>query len=106
MESRGIEIYDTTLRDGSQAEGVSLSVEDKLRIARRLDDFGMDFIEGGWPGSNPKDEEFFQRAKEGEFKCAKLAAFGSTRRSGSAADSDPQIEALLRAETDVVTIFG
>jgi 2-isopropylmalate synthase len=73
-----IEVYDTTLRDGSQAEGITYSVEDKIRIARRLDEFGMDFVEGGWPGSNPKDEEFFERMKSVTLKRARLAAFGST----------------------------
>ena len=103
---RRIEIYDTTLRDGSQGEGISLSVEDKIRIARRLDDFGMDFIEGGWPGSNPKDEEFFERMKTVRLKHAKLAAFGSTRRADIAAKDDAQLAKLLRAGTPVVTIFG
>ena len=101
-----IEIYDTTLRDGSQGEGISFSVEDKIRIARRLDDFGMDFIEGGWPGSNPKDEEFFERAKTLELKHARLAAFGSTRRADIRAEDDPQLQKLLAAQTPVITIFG
>ncbi len=101
-----IEIYDTTLRDGSQGEGISYSVEDKIRIARRLDEFGMDFIEGGWPGSNPKDEEFFERMKSVPLRHAKLAAFGSTRRANIAAQDDEQIQKLLRAEVPVITIFG
>ncbi len=101
-----IEIYDTTLRDGAQGEGITFSVEDKLRIARRLDEFGMDFIEGGWPGSNPKDEAFFDRMKTVTLKRARLAAFGSTRRADVAVDSDPQLQTLLRAETPVITIFG
>jgi len=101
-----IEIYDTTLRDGSQGEGISFSVEDKIRIARRLDEFGMDFIEGGWPGSNPKDEEFFARMKGVPLKHAQLAAFGSTRRADIAASEDGQIQKLLAAEVPVVTIFG
>ena len=75
-----VEIYDTTLRDGSQGQGVSFSVADKLRIAERLDAFGVHYIEGGWPGSNPKDIEFFEQAKRLTFKRARLAAFGSTRR--------------------------
>ena len=75
-----IDIYDTTLRDGSQGEGISFSVEDKVKIARRLDAFGIDYIEGGWPGSNPKDVEFFERMKSVTLTHAKLAAFGSTRR--------------------------
>jgi len=101
-----IEIYDTTLRDGSQGEGISLSVEDKVRIARRLDDFGMDYIEGGWPGSNPKDEAFFERMKTVSLKHALLASFGSTRRADIPAKDDAQLAKLLRAETPVVTIFG
>ncbi len=103
---RRIEIYDTTLRDGSQGEGITLSVEDKVRIARRLDDFGMDFIEGGWPGSNPKDEEFFERMKSVPLKRARLASFGSTRRAGVTAADDGQLAKLVRAETPVITIFG
>src|SRR4051812_50174824 len=79
-----VEIYDTTLRDGSQGEGINFSVADKLRIAEKLDSFGVHYIEGGWPGSNPKDIEFFAQAKRKKFKNAKLAAFGSTRRKGVA----------------------
>ena len=77
-----VEIYDTTLRDGSQGEGINFSVADKLRIAEKLDAFGVHYIEGGWPGSNPKDIEFFSQAKKRKFKNAKLAAFGSTRKKG------------------------
>jgi 2-isopropylmalate synthase len=106
MQQRRIEIYDTTLRDGSQGEGIIYSVEDKIRIARRLDEFGMDFIEGGWPGSNPKDEEFFARMKQVPLKHSRLAAFGSTRRADFAVKDDPQIQKLLAAEVPVVTIFG
>jgi 2-isopropylmalate synthase len=101
-----IEMYDTTLRDGSQGEGISFSVEDKVRIARRLDEFGMDFIEGGWPGSNPKDEDFFERMKSIPLRHARLAAFGSTCRPGVPAASDSQIQKLLTAATPVITIFG
>ncbi|SPE51723.1 Uncharacterized AIPM/Hcit synthase family transferase aq_356 [Verrucomicrobia bacterium] len=101
-----IEIYDTTLRDGSQGEGINFSVSDKLRIAEKLDAFGIPFIEGGWPGSNPKDIEFFTEAKGKKFRNARLAAFGSTRRKGLAVESDPQVRLLLEAETPVVTIFG
>ncbi len=101
-----VEIYDTTLRDGSQGEGVNFSVMDKLRIAERLDAFGVHFIEGGWPGSNPKDIEFFALAKRRRFKRARLAAFGSTRRKGVAVAADEQVRLLLEAETPVVTIFG
>ncbi|MGE3843332.1 MAG: citramalate synthase, partial [Vicinamibacterales bacterium] len=101
-----IDIYDTTLRDGSQGEGVSFSTADKLRIAQRLDDFGVHFIEGGWPGSNPKDIEFFDEAKRRTFKRARLAAFGSTRRKDVQVESDAQVQLLLDAATPVVTIFG
>ena len=100
-----VELYDTTLRDGAQMEGISLSVEDKLRITRRLDDLGMHFIEGGWPGANPKDVEFFARV--GELKLrSKLVAFGSTRRAGGDADKDATLNALVSAGTDYVTIVG
>ena len=99
-------IYDTTLRDGTQGEGFQLSVLDKLRIAERLDDFGLDYIEGGWPGSNPKDVEFFSEAAKRTWRRARVAAFGSTRRAGVAVEADEQVEMLLRAETPVVTIFG
>jgi 2-isopropylmalate synthase len=101
-----VEIYDTTLRDGSQGEGVNFSVMDKLRIAERLDAFGVHYIEGGWPGSNPKDIEFFELAKQRRFKRAKLAAFGSTRRKGVEVAADEQVRLLLETETPVVTIFG
>ena len=101
-----IEIYDTTLRDGTQGEGIALSVADKLRIAERLDAFGVHFIEGGWPGSNPKDIEFFQQAKHRLFRRARLAAFGSTRRKDVSVEADDQVRLLLDASTPVVTIFG
>jgi len=101
-----VEIYDTTLRDGSQGEGINLSVMDKLRITERLDAFGVHFIEGGWPGSNPKDIEYFAEAKHRRLKRARLAAFGSTRRKGVSVESDDQVRLLLEAETPVVTIFG
>jgi len=101
-----VEIYDTTLRDGSQGEGINFSVMDKLRIAERLDAFGIHFIEGGWPGSNPKDIEFFEEAKRRKFKNARLAAFGSTRRKGIAVAQDEQVRLLLEAATPVVTIYG
>ncbi|NJM40436.1 MAG: hypothetical protein HC853_06565 [Anaerolineae bacterium] len=99
-------LYDTTLRDGTQGEGVNLSVEDKLKIAKRLDEFGMHYIEGGWPGSNPKDAEFFTRAKQLNFKQAKLTAFGSTRRAQGDVVTDPQIKMLLDAETPAVTMVA
>jgi 2-isopropylmalate synthase len=101
-----IEIYDTTLRDGTQGEGVTFSVADKLRIAERLDAFGVHYIEGGWPGSNPKDIEFFEQAKHRTFHRAQLAAFGSTRRKDISARDDDQVKLLIDAETPVVTIFG
>jgi 2-isopropylmalate synthase len=105
MSSR-VAIYDTTLRDGTQGESVSLSVEDKLTIARLLDTFGMDYVEGGWPGSNVRDAEFFHRAKSINFRRAKLAAFGSTCHWRNSPETDPNLRALLDAETPVVTIFG
>ncbi|HEY3668931.1 MAG TPA: citramalate synthase [Polyangiaceae bacterium] len=105
-EARLVEVYDTTLRDGTQREGISYTLEDKLRIAEHLDAFGVAFIEGGWPGSNPKDEEFFARARDQEWKRAKIAAFGSTRRAGLAAGDDPSMRALISAGTEVCTIFG
>jgi 2-isopropylmalate synthase len=101
-----IEIYDTTLRDGTQGEGIAFSVGDKLRIAERLDAFGVHYIEGGWPGSNPKDIEFFDQAKHRTFRRARLAAFGSTRRKDMRVEQDDQVRLLIDAETPVVTIFG
>ncbi len=101
-----IRLYDTTLRDGTQREGLSLSVEDKLKIARVLDRLGVSYIEGGWPGSNPKDADFFRRIREAPLVHARIAAFGSTRRAGIACDADANLRALLAAETPVVTIVG
>ncbi len=101
-----IQIYDTTLRDGTQREGISLSCDDKLRIASRLDRLGVAFIEGGWPGSNPKDAEFFDRAKEMVWETAQISAFGSTRRAGNEPEEDPNLSALLNAETPVCTVVG
>jgi 2-isopropylmalate synthase len=101
-----IEIYDTTLRDGSQGEGINFSVTDKLRIAEKLDAFGVHYIEGGWPGSNPKDIEFFAEARRRKFKHARLAAFGATRRKNVAVEQDEQVRLLLEAETPVITIVG
>ncbi|HXB59577.1 MAG TPA: citramalate synthase [Candidatus Acidoferrales bacterium] len=101
-----VEIYDTTLRDGSQGEGINFSVADKLRIAEKLDAFGVHYIQGGWPGSNPKDIEFFAEAKKKKFKNARLAAFGSTRRKGVAVEQDDQVRLLIEAGTPVVTIYG
>ena len=101
-----IEIYDTTLRDGTQGEGVTFSVTDKLRVAERLDSFGVHYIEGGWPGSNPRDIEFFQQARTRTFHNAQLAAFGSTRRKDIDVTLDDQVRLLIDASTPVVTIFG
>lgn len=101
-----IEIYDTTLRDGTQREGISLSCDDKIRIAECLDALGVAYIEGGWPGSNPKDAEFFERAKQMSWQNARIAAFGSTRRADSSAEEDPNLHALLAAETAVCTLVG
>jgi 2-isopropylmalate synthase len=104
--ARHIDMYDTTLRDGCQAEDIAFTVEDKLRIAERLDDIGIRYIEGGWPGSNPRDEAFFTAAKRLHLKQAQIAAFGSTRRVGVRASEDHNLKMLLQAETPVVTIFG
>jgi 2-isopropylmalate synthase len=101
-----IQIYDTTLRDGTQREGISLSCGDKLRIARRLDELGVAFIEGGWPGSNPKDAEFFERAREMPWETAKVAAFGSTCRVGGGPEDDANIRALLDSGAPVCTVVG
>ena len=98
--------YDTTLRDGTQSEGISLSVNDKLRIAQKLDDTGIDYIECGWPGSNPKDAEFYQRLNELDLKHARITAFGSTCRVGSNPEEDANIKALMDADTPVCTIVG
>lgn len=103
---RGVRLYDTTLRDGLGMEGLSLSVEDKLAIARRLDEIGVDYVEGGYPGSNPKDAEFFARMREAPLRRARLAAFGSTRRPGGDAAGDPALRAVLDAGTPVVTLVG
>ena len=106
MPLDGVLIYDTTLRDGSQAEGVSFSTEDKLDILRRLDSFGIDFVEGGWPGSNPKDQLFFERAAREEPEHAKLAAFGSTIRAHSSPEDDANLGALMESGAQWLTIFG
>src|ERR1051325_6506599 len=101
-----VEIYDTTLRDGAQGEGINFSVADKIRIAEKLDGFGVHYIEGGWPGSNPKDLEFFAQTRRRKFRRAKIAAFGFTRRKGVAVERDEQTRTLLDAETPVITIVG
>lgn len=103
---RQIEIYDTTLRDGTQREGISFSVEDKIRIVRKLDELGFHFVEGGWPGSNPKDIEFFERMQKIPLKRTVLTAFGSTRRAGITAKEDQNVQAIIRSGVKVATIFG
>jgi len=101
-----IQTFDTTLRDGTQGESVSFSVDDKLVVAAKLDELGIDYIEGGWPNSNPKDKEFFDRARELKLKHARLTAFGSTRFSKNKVEHDPNVRALLDAETPTISIFG
>ncbi|NLF00917.1 MAG: citramalate synthase [Anaerolineales bacterium] len=103
---REVQLYDTTLRDGAQGEGISLSVEDKLKITRVLDELGVPIIEGGWPGSNPKDIEYFQRVRQMDLSQIRVAAFGSTCRVGRQPAEDENIQALLEAETPVVTLVG
>jgi 2-isopropylmalate synthase len=103
---RSIKIYDTTLRDGTQGEGVSFSMEDKVRLASRLDAFGIHYIEGGWPGSNPKDLRFFRRMQDVALKHAKLAAFSMTRRAGGGAENDPNMQAIVDSGAPVATIVG
>jgi 2-isopropylmalate synthase len=106
MTNQPVTLYDTTLRDGTQGENITLSLADKLRIARMLDEYGMPYIEGGWPGSNPKDVEFFKAAKGMTWGTARLAAFGSTRHRSNRPEDDPNLRELVAAETPVVTIFG
>ena len=103
---QSIQIYDTTLRDGTQSEGFTLSGNDKIRIAQRLDELGVAFIEGGWPGSNPKDVEFFERARDLQWKNALIAAFGSTCRVKGGPEDDANIKALIDSHTPICTIFG
>jgi 2-isopropylmalate synthase len=106
MSDAPVTLYDTTLRDGTQGENITLSLADKIRIARMLDEYGMPYIEGGWPGSNPKDIEFFKAARGMRWQTARLAAFGSTRHRANRAEDDPNLHELVAAETPVVTIFG
>ena len=106
MKDNQVHLYDTTLRDGTQGEGISLSADDKLTIARLLDDFGIHYIEGGWPGSNPKDVEFFRRMRGISLNQAKVVAFGSTRRAGLTPDGDANLQALLAAATSTVALVG
>src|SRR3990172_8654097 len=103
---RKIEIYDTTLRDGAQSEDVSFSVEDKLRITEKLDELGVHYIEGGYPGSNPRDIEYFRKASKLKLANARLVAFGSTHRPGKKASRDEMLKALITSGTPVITIFG
>ncbi len=103
---RPIQLYDTTLRDGAQSEDVSFTLDDKLRITERLDGLGIHYVEGGWPGSNPRDEEYFRAVRGLRLRQARVAAFGATRRAGVRAADDRNLDALLRAETPVVTIVG
>ena len=106
MTTKTIQIYDTTLRDGTQGEGVSLSLEDKLQIAQRLDEIGVDYIEGGYPLSNEKDEQFFRRVQELNLRHAKVCAFGMTRRRGVDAAEDPGMLALRDSGAPVCTVVG
>lgn len=101
-----LKIYDTTLRDGSQAEGISFTVEDKIRIAHKLDELGAHYVEGGWPGSNPRDIDFFSKASRAKFLQTKIAAFGSTRYPDKKVEEDRVMQALIKTETEVVTLFG
>ncbi|HSW51915.1 MAG TPA: hypothetical protein VLG93_01690, partial [Sulfuricaulis sp.] len=101
-----IATFDTTLRDGTQGEAVSFSLDDKLLIAQKLDDLGIDYIEGGWPMSNPKDKEFFARARELKLKHAKLTAFGATRFKNNPVEKDANVLALLEAGTPAISVFG
>ncbi len=104
--ARTVQLYDSTLRDGSQMEGISFSLEDKLIIAKKLDEIGIDFIEGGFPGSNPKDAEFFVRARDLELRHARIVAFGGTRRAGLSCEEDPNIQSLVHAHTEVICFVG
>src|SRR6187402_1732638 len=101
-----LEIYDTTLRDGSQGEGVNLSLDDKLALTKALDWFGVAYIEGGWPGSNPKDEAYFAEVQKVKRTTAKVTAFGSTRHAKNAPKDDPNLQKLVSAKADVICIFG
>ncbi|MBF0097529.1 MAG: citramalate synthase [Magnetococcales bacterium] len=104
--TKTVALYDTTLRDGGQSEDIHFTVVDKIRIAERLDAIGIDYIEGGWPGANPTDNDFFQQIKQRPLRHARLVAFGSTKRSGTSVAQDPMLQGLLRAETSAITLFG
>ncbi|MCD6223387.1 MAG: citramalate synthase, partial [Deltaproteobacteria bacterium] len=101
-----VRLFDTTLRDGTQGEKVSLLMQDKLTITNLLDDMGIHYIEGGWPGSNPKDEEYFLQVKKLNLKQTKITAFGSTRRAKLKPEDDPSIQALVASEVPAIAIFG
>jgi len=101
-----VQLYDTTLRDGAQSEGISFSVSDKLRITERLDQLGVHYIEGGWPGSNPKDMEFFKKVKELKLKNSRITAFGATCRANTKPGEDANVKNLIKADTEIVTVFG
>ena len=106
MKNTAIELFDTTLRDGTQGENVNLSLHDKILITEKLDEFGIDVIEGGWPGSNPKDEEYFQAVKKLKLSNAQICAFGSTARFPDKVKEDVNLNKLLAAETTAISIFG
>src|SRR4029453_1602886 len=106
MSTRRIEIYDTPLRDGTQGEGFNLSLQDKVLIAQKLDELGVDYIEGGFPGSNEKDRAFFVEMQDIKLRHAKVSAFGMTRRRGVKAEDDPGLKSLLDANTPVITLVG
>ena len=101
-----IKLFDTTLRDGTQGEGIAFSANDKLKVCEKLDELGIHYIEGGWPGSNPKDVEFFKNAKALSLTTSKISAFGSTRRAKLKAGEDPNLKAILDVDTEVASIFG
>ena len=104
MKNRNIKIYDSTLRDGAQTKGVVFSFEDKLKISQKLDDFGVDYIESGWPGANPTDDKFFKKTHK--FKKSKLVAFGMTRKNGKSANNDPGLNAVLNSGAPAACIVG
>ncbi|HPY04191.1 MAG TPA: citramalate synthase, partial [Spirochaetota bacterium] len=106
MDKKKITIYDTTLRDGSQGIGISFSLQDKIRIARELDKLKIDYIEGGWPGANPKDTQFFEEIKKAEIRHSKIAAFSSTKRHKLKCDEDPLVQAMINSEADVLSVFA
>ena len=106
MTRRKIEIYDTTLRDGNQGEGVNLSLGDKLDITLALDEMGIDYAEGGWPGSNPKDDQYFKEVKQLDLKTTMIAAFGSTHRANVEPSEDEFLQKLIIADADLACIFG